>query len=146
MATKNFYFSQIADLRIEGIGIHASYSINLNVSDENISGGKKISISATGKSNAAKAVGTGNLLFWCKVRNNVDGKVYVLERKRGEHWAVGVDDVVIGNTSFFIPDAASRNAALEIEAGYFYDSGYTGTVPPIPASLKRIINLTAFQG
>ncbi|MDF7759508.1 hypothetical protein PU683_08190 [Kosakonia cowanii] len=118
----------------------------MNVSDENISGGKKISVSATGKSNAAKAVGTGNLLFWCKVRNNVDGKTYVLERKRGEHWAVGVDDVVIGNTSFFIPDAASRNAALEIEAGYFYDSGYTGTVPPIPASLKRVINLTAFQG
>lgn len=146
MATKSFYFSQVADLRIEGVGIHASYSVNVNVSDENTSDGKKISVSATGKSNAAKAAGSGNLLFWCKVKNNIDGKVYLLERKKGEHWAVGIDDIVIGNTSFVIAHAASRNAALEIEAGYFYDSGYTGTVPPIPASFKRVINLTPFQG
>ena len=146
MTIKSFYFSQVADLRIEGVGIHASYSVNLTISDENTSEGKKITVSATGKSNAAKAAGSGNLLFWCKVKNILDGKTYVLERKKGEHWAVGIDDIVIGNTSFFIAPASSRNAALEIEAGYFYDSGYTGTVPPIPASVKRVINLTPVQG
>lgn len=82
MAIKNFYFSQIADLRIEGVGIHASYSVNLTVTDENTPGGKNVSVAATGKSNAAKAAGSGNLLFWCKVKNTVDSKLYVLERKK----------------------------------------------------------------
>lgn len=41
MTIKSFYFSQVADLRIEGVGIHASYSVNLTISDENTSEGKK---------------------------------------------------------------------------------------------------------
>ncbi|MGG7447606.1 hypothetical protein ACQ3G7_16225 [Kosakonia oryzendophytica] len=146
MAIKNFYFSQIADLRIEGVGIHASYSVNLTVTDENTPGGKNVSVAATGKSNAAKAAGSGNLLFWCKVKNTVDSKLYVLERKKGEYWAVGLDDVPIGSVSFFMPNSVHNSPSLEIEAGYFYDSGYTGTVPPIPGSFKRVINLTPFQG
>lgn len=41
MTIKTFKYSQFADLRIEGVGIHASFSISLTVKDENISGGKK---------------------------------------------------------------------------------------------------------
>ncbi len=33
MAIKRFYFSQLADLRIEGVGIHASYGITLIVNE-----------------------------------------------------------------------------------------------------------------
>lgn len=146
MTVKNFYFSQIADLRIEGIGIHASYSVSLNVSDVNTANGKEVYVAATGKSNAAKAAGSGSLLFWCKVKNLVDGKTYILERAKGEHWAIGLDDVAIGSATFFVPEAGNRNPSIEIEAGYFFDSGYTGTVPPVPGSLKRVINLTPFQG
>jgi len=71
MTTKSFYFSQVADLRSEGVGIHASYSVNLIISDENTSEGKKITVSATGKSNAAKAAGSGNLLFWKGKKANI---------------------------------------------------------------------------
>ncbi|MCU6225301.1 hypothetical protein KWH83_12275, partial [Morganella morganii] len=65
MAIKRFYFSQLADLRIEGVGIHASYAITLIVNEEDNNSGKRISVSALGKSNAAKAAGSGKLLFWC---------------------------------------------------------------------------------
>lgn len=41
MTIKNFYFSQLADMRIEGVGIHASFSISLVVKDENTTDGKK---------------------------------------------------------------------------------------------------------
>lgn len=40
MKTKSFNYSQIANLRIEGVGPHASYSVNLNVNEENIPNGK----------------------------------------------------------------------------------------------------------
>lgn len=65
MTMKSFYYSQIADLRIEGVGPHASFSINLNVTDENIPNGKMVYISATGKTAAARAAGSGSVLFWC---------------------------------------------------------------------------------
>lgn len=144
MTVKTFYLSQPADLRIEGIGIHASYSINLLIKDENTTKGKKIYISATGKSNAAKAAGSGTLLFWCKVKNLIDNKTYILERKKGESFAVGLDGVVIGSTSIDIPNETYSSPRIEVEAGYFYDSGYTGSVPPLPGSTKKIIVLTPF--
>lgn len=49
MTIKSFYFSQVADLRIEGVGIHASYSVNLTISDENTSEGKKLLFLLPGK-------------------------------------------------------------------------------------------------
>ncbi|MFE8118095.1 hypothetical protein [Brenneria goodwinii] len=56
-----------------------------------------------------------------------------------------MDDISIGTTSFFLPNSTDSSPFLTVEAGYFYDSGYTGTVPPIPGSLKRVINLKPFQ-
>lgn len=41
MAVKTFYYSQLSNLMVEGVGIHASFSINLTVKDENIPSGKK---------------------------------------------------------------------------------------------------------
>ncbi|WP_039057151.1 hypothetical protein [Enterobacter sp. Bisph1] len=146
MESKSYYFTQVADLRIEGIGIHASYSINLTVKDVNIGTDKEITIAATGKSKAAKAAGSGRLLFCCKVRSLLDNKIYILERKKGERWAVGLDYVPIGSVTFLLSGSAYVGPALEIESGYFYDSGYVGTVPPIPGSFKRVITLSPFQG
>ncbi|EMO6901706.1 hypothetical protein QDZ16_004303, partial [Pluralibacter gergoviae] len=140
MTIKAFYFSQPADLRIEGIGIHASYSINLIINDENIATEKKVLISATGKSNAAKAAGSGTLLFWCKVTNSLNNKVYILERKRGKSFAIGIDDVAIGSTLITMSGNIYSTPQIVIEAGYFYESGYTGAVPPFPASIKRVIS------
>lgn len=144
MTVKTFNFSQLADLRIEGVGIHASYSINLTIRDENTSIGKKIYISATGKSNAAKAAGSGHLLFWCKIKNLLDNKTYILERKRSESFAVGLDDIVIGSILINMPTETYTSPGIDMEAGYLYDSGYTGTVPPFPGSIKRVISLTPF--
>lgn len=79
MAIKSFNYSQPADLRIEGVGIHASFSINLIVKDENIATVKKLSVSATGKTNAAKAAGSGKVLFWCNIRDVLTNKVYKKE-------------------------------------------------------------------
>ncbi|MDR7343201.1 hypothetical protein J2X14_001613 [Pantoea alhagi] len=145
MAIKSFYYSQLADLRIEGVGLHASYSIHLVIKDENMESGKHVYVAATGRSNAAKAAGSGKLLFWCKVRTSFDNKTYVLERAKGDVWATGIDDIVIGATSFFLPITTWFTPSLEVEAGYFYDSGHTGTVPPMPPSMKRLISLTPFQ-
>ncbi|MGV3345462.1 hypothetical protein ACGVWS_06845 [Enterobacteriaceae bacterium LUAb1] len=145
MATKSFYFSHLADLRIEGVGVHASYSINLNVKDENTLNGKNVSISATGKTNAAKAAGSGDVLFWCKITDLLNNKVYNLERKRGEFFAVGIDDIFIGSTEFHIQNKTLSPPKIEIEAGYIYNAGYAGAAVPFPKSMREIITLTPFS-
>lgn len=75
MTIKQFSFWQIADLRIEGVGMmHGGFSIVLTVKDVNTSDGKSVHISATGRTNAAKAAGSGKVLFWCNVMNSIDNK------------------------------------------------------------------------
>lgn len=66
MAIKNFYFSQIADLRIEGVGIHASYSVNLTVTDENTPGGKTFLSRPLGKVMRQKQLAAGIFYFGAK--------------------------------------------------------------------------------
>ncbi|MGV3346210.1 hypothetical protein ACGVWS_10900 [Enterobacteriaceae bacterium LUAb1] len=144
MATKTFYYSQFAYLRVEGVGPHASYSINLNIKDENVSDGKSVYISASGKSNAAKAAGSGSVIFWCTVKVMMNNAFYKLDRQRGESFAVGLDEILIGSTQFKIQREGLSSPKIEIEAGYFYDSGYTGHAVPFPGSMKRIITLTPF--
>ncbi|MBK4725419.1 hypothetical protein [Pantoea agglomerans] len=146
MAIKNFSYSQFSNLFIEGVGIHASFSINLIVKDENTSSGKNVHISATGKSNVVKAAGSGSILFWCKIKDLLNNKIYNLERKRGEYFAMGIDDILIGSTYFKIQNKSLSSPRIEMEAGYFYDSGYTGAVPPFPGSMKKTIILTPFGG
>lgn len=144
MAIKRFYFSQLADLRIEGVGIHASYAITLIVNEEDNNSGKRISVSVLGKSNAAKAAGSGKLLFWCAITNNLNHNKYILEMKKGESWAMGVDDIPIGSVDFdFIKSAITPE--LTVEFGYIYDAGYTGSVVPFPRSSTKTIKLNKFK-
>lgn len=142
MTIKNFYFSQLANMRIEGVGIHASFSISMVVKDENTTDGKKIYISAAGKTAAVKAAGSGVALFWCKIRNNIDNHEAILQRKFNERFAVGIDEILIGSTEFFIKKN-DKSASIIVEGGYVI-SGYTGQIVPFPKSLKRVINLTPF--
>lgn len=144
MAVKTFKISQLADLRIGGIDINASYSINLLIKDENTETGKIVCISAAGKSNAAKAAGSGNLLFWCKVKNLANNKVYIIENKKSEHFAVGIDDILIGSVIIGIAKDPYKSPKIEVEGGYLYDAGSAGTIPPFPCSTKKIISLTPF--
>lgn len=74
----------------------------------------------------------------------MSNEIYILKRNPGEHFAVGMDDIVIGSTIMAIPIDIYSVPQIEIEAGYFYDSGYTGAVPPFPGSIRRIISLTPF--
>ncbi|HDF2342991.1 TPA: hypothetical protein PC598_002587 [Morganella morganii] len=144
MAIKRFYFSQLADLRIEGVGIHASYGITLIVNEEDNNSGKRIRVSALGKSNAAKAAGSGKLLFWCVITNNLNHNKYILEMKKGESWAMGVDDIPIGSVDFdFIKSAITPE--LTVEFGYVYDAGYAGNVVPFPRSSTKTIKLNKFK-
>lgn len=144
MVVKTFNYSQFADLRIEGVGIHASFSINLTVREENFLSGKEIHISATGKTNAAKAAGSGNVLFWCKVKDILNNKVYTLDRNKGECFLIGGNDVLIGSTTFQLKRKSAMQPRMEIEAGYIYNSGYMGSASPIPSKIRKIIVLTPF--
>ncbi|AOR62534.1 hypothetical protein [Pectobacterium wasabiae] len=85
-----------------------------------------------------------NVIFWCKVKDLLNNKIYKLERKIGKHFAVGIDDIFIGSTEFQIQNENFSSPKIEIEVGYFYDSGYTGSVPPFPGSMKKVITLTPF--
>ncbi|ARJ41747.1 hypothetical protein B1H58_06735 [Pantoea alhagi] len=145
MSIKSFSYSQLADLRIEGVGIHASFSVNLIVRDNNIPSGKKLYLSATGKTNAAKAAGSGKIIFWCNVRDTLTNKTYKLTRDRGECFAVSIDDIIIGSVQFIIKENIYSPPEIEIEAGYIYDGGYIGSAVPFPSSLKTIITLTPFD-
>lgn len=144
MAIKRFYFSQLADLRIEGVGIHGSYAITLIVNEEDNDNGKKIRVSASGKSNAAKAAGSGKLLFWCVISNNLNHKKYILEMKKGESWAIGIDDIPIGSVDFELIKSATI-PELTVEFGYVYDAGYIGNIVPFPRSSIKTIKLSKFK-
>jgi len=101
---KSFDFSTLAHLGVEGVGLaNGGFSISLIVKEENVEEGKHLYVSATGRSNAAKAAGNGSLLFWCKVINLTDGREYVLDRRKGESFAVGFYDILIGSAVLFIP-------------------------------------------
>ncbi|WP_044185862.1 hypothetical protein [Phytobacter massiliensis] len=145
MKTKSFNYSQIADLRIEGVGPHASYSINLNVTEENIPNGKSVYISATGKTTAARAAGSGSVLFWCNVKDLLNNKVYKLDRHRGESFVIDINEYLIGSAKFQIHKKDLSLPEIEIEAGYIYDGGYVGSAVPFPPSMKRKIVLTQFD-
>ncbi|MBS5771490.1 hypothetical protein ACR9H8_06085 [Kosakonia cowanii] len=145
MATKQFSFWQLANLLVEGVGMmHGGFSVVVTVTETDTADGKDIRIAAIGRTNAAKAAGSGKVLFWCNVVNSIDNKKYVLSRKANEAWALGLDDIFIGDTSFFIPKDTYSVPSLKIECGYVY-ANYTGQSVPIPPSMNREINLTQFQ-
>lgn len=146
MAIKQFSFWQVADLRVEGVGMmHGGYSIMLTIKDMNTSDGRRnVHISATGRTNAAKVAGSGKVLFWCNVLNSIDNKKYTLNRKPNEMWVVGMDDVYIGDVSFFIPKDTYFTPSIHMECGYIY-ADYTGQVVPMPRSMSREIKLTKFH-
>lgn len=121
------------------------FSINLNVTDENIPNGKMVYISATGKTAAARAAGSGSVLFWCNVRDLLNNKIYKLDRHRGESFAIGINDSLIGSVKFQITKKDLSSPVIEIEAGYIYDGGYVGSAVPFPSSIKRKIVLTQFD-
>ncbi|PWD63953.1 hypothetical protein DF211_11120 [Pectobacterium parmentieri] len=60
------------------------------------------------------------------------------------YFGVGIDDIFIGSTEFQIQNERVSSPKIEIEVGYFYDSGYTGSAPPFPGSMKKVITLTPF--
>ncbi|CNH22168.1 hypothetical protein [Yersinia pekkanenii] len=145
MATKSFHFSQMADLRAEGVcSLHASFSLSINVTESGVKEGKKLYLSASLLCNAAKAYGSGKIIPWCTVKNNIDNKKYVLDGK-GRSFALKHDDILIGECSFLIPIKKNTSPSLEIEAGYVLDTGYTGTIKPFPGKMSRRIVLNRFK-
>jgi len=143
---KGFNFSTLAHLGVEGVGLaNGGFSISLIVKEENVEEGKHLYVSATGRSNAAKAAGNGSLLFWCKVINLTDGREYVLDRRKGESFAVGFDDVLIGSAMLFLPKKINHPPSIQVKAGYIFDSGYTGLATPFPSELSKIVRLKPFK-
>lgn len=64
---KSFNFSTLAHLDVEGVGLaNGGFSISLIVKEENVEEGKHLYVSATGRSNAAKAAGNGVFYFGVK--------------------------------------------------------------------------------
>ncbi|WP_237391076.1 hypothetical protein [Dryocola clanedunensis] len=145
MPIRNFHFSQLASLPLEGVGIHASFSLSLILKEHDEKHGKKIYLSAHGNSNAAKANGSGKLLFWCSVINNIDQRKYILNNETGDSFAAGLDDIIIGSTDFFMKANKYITPTITIEGGYIL-SDYTGQIIPFPGSLKKTIKLQSFTG
>lgn len=77
--------------------------------------------------------------------NLTDGREYVLDRRKGESFAVGFDDIFIGSAMFFIPKKINHSPSIQVKAGYIFDSGYTGLAAPFPTGLSEIIRLKPFK-
>lgn len=145
MSTKSFRFQHIGFLPIEGIGaLHASFTLLLNVTEEDVKEGKKLFMAASMLCNAAKANGSGQVIPWCSVQNNIDNKKYALDAKR-KSFALTLDEILIGSTEFTIPYKKNMSPVLTIKAGYFLDTGYTGSIPPTPAEVTNRISLQRFK-
>jgi len=145
MPTKPFRFHQFSVLFAEGVGaLHASFELLLNVTEEDISEGKKLLLSASMECNAAKAYGSGKVLPWCTVTNNIDHKKYVLDAK-GKSFALGQSEILIGSVEFIIPFKRHRLPSLEVKAGYELDTGYTGLIKPVPGNTTNHIDLHKFN-
>ena len=108
-------------------------------------GHRSVHISAHGDSNAAKAAGSGKLLFWCTVTNNANHKKYVLDNKRGEMFFAGVEDVVIGSAEFIVDAKHHIYPSLTVEGGYQL-ADYTGQHIPLPVRIRKVIKLEPLQG
>jgi hypothetical protein len=145
MPTKTFRFTQLADLRAEGVGsMHASFTLSLNIAEDDVKEGKKLSVSAHMLCNAAKAYGSGKIVPWCTVINNIDHKKYVLDAK-GKSFVLSQDAILIGSSDFTIPYKGNVRPAIDIQAGYVLDTGYTGVIVPFPKEMKRKILLNEFK-
>lgn len=145
MATKSFHYTQGAVLFAEGVGsLHGPFSLLLNVTEEDVKEGKKLNVSASLTCNAAKAYGSGVIIPWCTVKNDIDNKKYVLDAK-GKSFALRLDEILIGSASFLIPFKKNTRPSLEIEAGYVLDTGYSGTIRPFPGAMTRTILLNGFR-
>lgn len=141
MPTKTYRFKQIADLRIEGVGlVHASFILSLIIIAENIKEGNKVHVSASLICNAAKAHGSGKILPWCTVKNNIDNKKYKLDNK-GKSFIINHDEILIGSAFFISPYQNGNNPSLEVNAGYLLETGYMGSITPLPGKLTRHIAL-----
>ncbi|MEJ5175452.1 hypothetical protein [Erwinia sp. MYb416] len=145
MPIKSFRFTQFADLRAEGVGsLNASFTLSLHVAEDNVKEGKKLQLSASMICNAAKAYGSGKVIPWCTVKNNVNHNKYILDTK-GKSFSLGLDEILIGSSIFIIPYKKNIHPILEVQAGYVLDTGYTGTVRPFPLDMTQRISLNKFN-
>lgn len=103
MPIQSFRFTRLADLRQEGVGsLHASFILLLNIKEDDVKEGKKLNLSASLICNAARAYGSGKVVPWCKVRNNIDNKEYIFDAT-GKSFLLSHNKTLIGNAVFIIP-------------------------------------------
>ena len=145
MTTKSFRFSTLGYLALEGVGaLHASYTLLLNVTESDGKEGKKLFLSASMLCNAARAYGSGVIKPWCTVKNNIDNKKYVLDSK-DKAFALMQNEILIGGTQFTLKASKNVQPVLKIETGYFLNTGYTGSLAPIPKKATHYISLNKFK-
>ena len=145
MATTSFRFSTPGFLALEGVGaLHASYTLLLNVTENDTEKGKRLFLSASMICNAARAYGSGQVKPWCTVENNIDHNKNILE-SRGRSFALTPDEILIGSTEFTIIARKNVQPILKIETGYVLNTGYTGSISPIPKKATRYISLNKFK-
>lgn len=145
MATKSFRFSTLGYLALEGVGaLHASYTLLLNVTENDVKEGKKLFLSASMLCNAARAYGSGVINPWCTVENNIDNKKHVLD-SRDRSFAFTQDEILIGGSQFTIKASKNIQPVLKIETGYVLNTGYTGSLAPVPKKATHYISLDKFR-
>lgn len=141
MATKSFRFSSLGYLALEGVGaLRASYTLLLNVTESD----GKLFLFASMLCNAARAYGSGVIKPWCTVENNIDNKMYVLDSK-DKAFALTQNEILIGGTQFTLKASKNIQPVLKIETGYFFNTGHTGSLAPIPKKATLYISLNKFK-
>ena len=145
MTTKSLRFSTLGYLALEGVGtLHASYTLLLHVTEIDGTEGKILFLSASMLCNAARAYGSGVIKPWYTVENNIDNKKYVLDSK-DKAFALTQNEILIGGTQFTLKASKNIQPILKIETGYFLNTGYTGSLAPIPKKATHYISLNKFK-
>lgn len=145
MTTKSFRFTAPGYLALEGVGaLHASYTLLLNVTENDSKEEKVIFLSASMLCNAARAYGSGVINPWCTVENNIDNKKYVLDA-RERCFALTQDEILIGGVRLTLKASKNIQPVLKIESGYVLNTGYTGSIIPFPKKATHYISLNKFR-
>ncbi len=145
MATKSFRFTTPGYLALEGVGaLHASYTLLLNITENDSKEGKFLFLSASMLCNAARAYGSGVIKPWCTVESNIDNKKYILDA-RERCFALTQDEILIGGARFTLKTSKNIQPVLKIENGYVLNTGYTGSIIPFPKKATHYISLNKFR-
>ncbi|MEW6483166.1 MAG: hypothetical protein AB1423_00740 [Pseudomonadota bacterium] len=145
MATKSFRFTTPGYPALEGVGaLHASYTLLLNVTENDSKEGKVLFLSASMLCNAARDYGSGVIKPWCTVESNIDNKKYVLDA-RERCFALTQDEILIGGARFTLKTSKKHPASFKNRKRIRFKYRVYGLTAPAPNKATHYISLNKFR-